>query len=381
MSRSTGRLVAWAFVLVGFGLFLAGCGGSEGEGDFGDWTMEEGSLRLTEDLRLSETANFYFGSVTALDVTPNGRMIVADEEAHNIKVLEPDGTLLDTLGREGQGPGEFRGFHSLQVARGDSVFVLDRQQSRLTVYGPDSPYRFARTVTISREDARIGQVYVLGGTLVGAQSTGIRQPEEGVLQPDPAHWVHLSETGVPGDTLFKTRWWPPYGLVKENGGISFDAVPFARQAHTAVGPDRRTYTGWPDSLHVTATDPTGETEVVVSISAPAIPVQEADIDSALSGTGAKLRGVIEPAIPATKPAFTDLLVAEDGRIWVKRPPEHPGADTVDWWVLGPETKTIRAVRLPREVELHVVRNGFAYGKTTTDVGAPAVVRYRIGEEG
>jgi hypothetical protein len=95
---------------------------------------------------------------------------------------------------------------------------------------------------------------------------------------------------------------------------------------------------------------------------------------------AELRGPIEAALPETKPAFTDLIVADDGQLWVKRPAKRAEADTTTWWVLRPGPKTVQEVRLPSEVDVEVVQDGRAYGTTTTENGAPALVRYRVGVE-
>lgn len=362
--------------LCALGLLLSGCGDAAEQPQYGAWTVAKDSLRLTENLRVSETQNFYFGSITALDVTSDGHMVVADMEANHIKVLASDGTLIDTLGGSGEGPGQFQRLGRLQVACGDSLFAYDSQQTRLTVYGPDSPYRLSRTVAISRETARIGRLHVLNEALVGVEFNVIRQPEEGVQHPDPMHWRLLSETGTPGDTLFRTRA-KPYAIHKMNRGLSLESVPFARQTHIAVGSDARVYTGWPDSLQIRAVAPTGRSETVVSIPTASPPVQPADRDSALHDMGTELRNMIEPAIPDTKPAFTDLIVADDGRLWVQRPAQKTQSETVPWWILDPDRKTIHQARLPRDVELDVVRDGRAYGTTTTDAGAPALVRYHI----
>jgi non-ribosomal peptide synthetase component F len=141
------------------------------------------------------------------------------------------------------------------------------------------------------------------------------------------------------------------------------------------------YTGWSDRLQIQAHAVDGPTETVVDIPTPPVPVTEKDRDSVLTEVSSDLQSIMAPAIPETKPTFTDLVVSDDGRLWIRRPPEDAGAETTDWWILVPETKTIQAARLPRTVDLEVVREGAAYGTTTTEVGAPAVVRYQIQPDG
>lgn len=60
-----------------------------------------------------------------------GRIVVADASAHRILVF--DGATYRTLGREGDGPGEYRGIASLDHWMGDSVAVYDAVARRVTV--------------------------------------------------------------------------------------------------------------------------------------------------------------------------------------------------------------------------------------------------------
>ena len=357
-------------------LLVVGCAGGTGNSDLGDWTLQESSLTLTEDLRVSETKAFYFGSIRNLDVTSAGHIVAADQQAHHIKILRPDGTLLDTLGGPGEGPGEFQRLRSVQVARGDSIYAFDLQNRRLTVFAPPPSYDLARTVTIQGEKGYFVAVRVLGEQIVGSFTSG-SVPEEGVTKPAPHPWRLITETGAPGDTLMMAPR-PRVALQSlDGGGFRVAGVPFDRKVATAVGPGPRLYHGWTDSLHIAAHAPSGTSETMASLPTEPIPVTETARDSALQEVDATLRSTVAPAVPDTKPAFTDLVVADDGQIWVRRPPGDLTADTATWWVLAPETKAVRTIQLPRKVDIEAVQKGNAYGTTTTEAGAPALVRYNI----
>ena len=73
----------------------------------------------------------------------------------------------------------------------------------------------------------------------------------------------------------------------------------------------------------------------------------------------------------------DSIYADDGRLWVQRPAEGANPDTLPWWVLDPDTKTIHEITVPADVNLEVVRNGNVYGTTTTERDTPILVRYHI----
>jgi len=60
----------------------------------------------------------------AIDVDADGNIWVVDRRLRQMLVVSPEGEVLRTIGRNGEGPGEFRGPRGLAV-RGDRVYVLD----------------------------------------------------------------------------------------------------------------------------------------------------------------------------------------------------------------------------------------------------------------
>lgn len=356
------------------GFLLIGCGISDEESRYGDWTVAEDSLRLTEELRVSETETFYFGGIADVAVNENGKIAVADYKAGNVKVLSPDGSVAHILGEKGEGPGEFQQVGFVQWARGDSLYAYDLEASRLTVFSPDPPYPRERTVSVSREDGMPVRVRVVGQSLTVEISRQV-PPSDGSMRFRRVR--RLSESGVPKDTLFSM---PRQGsvVVRSDGVFQFRPIPFGRESEIAVGPDNRLYAGWQDSLRVVAHGLNGGAEEIVDVTTPHIPMPQAARDSVLDQIdNPDLRQAAASAMPDTKSAFTDLIVADNGQLWVQRSTKTPKAATVPWWVLDPDTKTIHQLRLPRDVELSVVQDGRAYGITTMEAGAPALVRYHI----
>lgn len=350
---------------------LAGCGGSDPAPGFGDWTLEEGALTLERDLFVGDEQDFYFGSIADMDVTSDGRMVVADEAANHVKVLAPDGILSDTIGRSGTGPGEFRKLRNVQVARSDSLYTYDMQLSRITVFVPDTSYNEFRTITVSRQRGIPIRIRVVEEGFVARVIIPTR-PQPGVSRTAPRIWRRIGESGALGDTLLTT---PGYRVLATDTG--FRPIPMSSGVDFAWGPNGQLYHGWTDSLHFKARSLDGSSEVIASIPTEPVPLTEADRDSLLEGIDGEMRSKMTAALPDTKPAFTDLVVADDGQLWVQRPAEGPNLERVPWWVLDPETKTIYETRVPRDVEVHVVRDGRLYGTTTTEDGAPVLVRYTI----
>lgn len=57
--------------------------------------------------------------------------------SHAAYVYDPEGVFLQTLGREGEGPGEFRSIRAIRVSEGDTIHVFDRGNQRWTVLSPE----------------------------------------------------------------------------------------------------------------------------------------------------------------------------------------------------------------------------------------------------
>jgi hypothetical protein len=67
-------------------------------------------------------------------VLPDGRIVIANNRTE-LRFYDRDGVHLRTVGRRGEGPGEFRDIGGLVLAR-DTLFVYDRSNQRLTFLSP-----------------------------------------------------------------------------------------------------------------------------------------------------------------------------------------------------------------------------------------------------
>lgn len=72
-----------------------------------------------------------------------GRVYVIGNYSTYINVFNQDGSFLRQVGREGDGPGEYRGIGRIAITKGDSVVVFDQVLRRYTVLSPD--YRYVRS--------------------------------------------------------------------------------------------------------------------------------------------------------------------------------------------------------------------------------------------
>jgi len=112
---------------------LLACGGSTtSEGtDIADLPL----LEVEEEARFGsvEDPDAGFTRIRDVDVDEDGRIYVLESGAQEIRVLAPDGSVERRIGREGDGPGEFRRAYAIGVS-GDTVWALDSRLDRITLF-------------------------------------------------------------------------------------------------------------------------------------------------------------------------------------------------------------------------------------------------------
>ncbi len=96
------------------------------------------SPKLTEELvlGLAEKPEESFSQVGAIEVDKSGHIYVSDTKDKRIKVFNPEGQLVRTIGQPGQGPGEFETPLSLHWSPRGELMVEDAQNKRLAFFNP-----------------------------------------------------------------------------------------------------------------------------------------------------------------------------------------------------------------------------------------------------
>ncbi|WP_420448908.1 hypothetical protein [Candidatus Palauibacter sp.] len=89
---------------------------------------------------------YIFGDVTGAIRLDDGSFVVVDEQSDNVRRYDANGRHLWTNGREGDGPGEYRGLRLLRNCPGAAVTVFDWVQDRITQLDLDGNVVDTRTL-------------------------------------------------------------------------------------------------------------------------------------------------------------------------------------------------------------------------------------------
>lgn len=89
--------------------------------------------------------------VRAVNLLPDGRIAVANGGTSEIRLYDAAGLWIRSIGRAGDGPGEFRVITGLQVVPPDTLIVFENGEARVTVFVADGGLVSSRRITAPGE--------------------------------------------------------------------------------------------------------------------------------------------------------------------------------------------------------------------------------------
>lgn len=113
----------------------------------------------------TEDENLAFSSPLDMAVDAVGDILILDSGNQRIQVFGPDGKYMRTVGRRGQGPGEFETLSSIDIDRQGNIHILDSAQRRIQVFTP----RWDVLKTTPLTKLRLDRMRLLGAGPIVAQ--------------------------------------------------------------------------------------------------------------------------------------------------------------------------------------------------------------------
>jgi len=338
---------------------------------------------------------YLLGAVGGLDVDSGGHMYVVDRQAKNVRVFSAEGVHIRTIGRGGEGPGEF--------LRPDCV----RATSDGRIIVRDAPWRFS---VFSSEGEYRGGWPILSG--FGTSTAFFLDAQGRVLNPTlPDTLVRYTVDGLVVDTVPEpSRGYAPPRLevTMENGRASY-SIPFLPSEKWTVTRDGRFLFGLTREYRIDRWEPNGPVLRIERVVDP-VPVQSGEAAQARESVTRSIRSSNNPSwswqgpeIPSHKPPWLSVFGGLDGSIWVLRStvaveednqewdPERPERGSPTRW-MGPRVADVfdaggsylGPVKIPEEMSLYptpVLSAEAVWAVSTHELGFQQVVRYRLSPHG
>ncbi len=314
------------------------------------------------------------GELVAVD--GSSRIFVGEQQEPKIYMFTAEGTLIKTIGQEGNGPGEFQRIASVHIGPADTLYVFDSSLERMSVYEPDE-MKLAYELTVSQDS--LGLSY----WLVGVLDTGFLLTYGWPISPGDAvadrllYVMRIDWTGQiirpPVHHLPAAEW-----LVSAEGEDRFAVrMPFGRKPVLRTGSGGKLYAGWTESVDIAVISPNGVQSKIVSHALTPIPLTRQEVHYYVGESSDWYREVVLAAdLAATKPAFENFVVDDLERIWMKITP-HSVVDTIaQWLIFDKESRLHGQVQLPMSINLRVIRQERAYAEHSEEA---SLIVYQVRE--
>ena len=348
----------------------------------------------------SDRPETLFGHIVDLGVGDDGSVFVLDRMAQEVRTFDANGTYRGSIGRPGQGPGEFSAFAESLVAVADTLLVSDAARRNVQRFLVDGTF-LSETPQPEPRSARLWWDGASTGFFVRSRETLTRDDgswgSADRLLRVPADATRPSDRAPSADTLFRFVF--PQSDIGARGNPK---LPFIVNAPvwTALADGRWAWTHL-EADRVWIHHATGALERVVTHEAwaarPASPDDHATLTSLMREKLTLLGGdpaavdQLQVIAPERLPAVTGLVGDPSGALWVQRmgevasvhpmalnAPEPPtGWGGTTWDVLALDGRWSHEVSLPPRFSLMTIRGDLLYGVQRTELDEEMVVRLRL----
>lgn len=264
-----------------------------------------------------------FGVIGAVQVDPQGNLYLLDSQMSEVKVYSPDGKLLRTLSREGEGPGETRNPNGMRLLPDGKLAITQAFPGKVTII--DTQGQPAGGFTIGGKDPTQGGFAILHGIGAGGGNfvCGVEMAEQGESQTSQKRRSGVASFGPDGarkTTYCEKSWTLEFDNLVVDDSAHMD---FAARRYT-VGPDGSVYVAPDrDSYAVHVYRPDGKLARVVERAVTPRKRTEAEVKLLHDLFQMATRQIPIPVkieIGATEPPINWFMngvqVRPDGTLWV-----------------------------------------------------------------
>jgi 6-bladed beta-propeller protein len=354
--------------------------------------------RLVQDLRIGSEneAASALSRIPALTVGPDDRIYVVQPLAGAVWVFDARGQRVQTIGRHGNGPGEFQNPTGIGW-RSDTLWVADGNANRMTLFHDGRP---ASVLSIAPA------WYPLSLTDYGSilVKQNVFDMDIGTGKVTALHYAWLTRAGAASPT-FVTLDVRRTGMFVRNPASGHELPntlrrqPFSdspllvtsRDGRRMVLVDRGASSGPRGVFLVRGFDSRGRVlwSTRVPYAAKRLPRQTVE-DSIVpharmvaripdfgAASEAEAAGWIRSVIYAPRyfPPVSDAVAGRDGTTWLRREPRPSGA--VTWMVLDGRGHHVANVDTPGDLRVMEADAGHVWGIVTDAENVPYVVRYAV----
>jgi hypothetical protein len=298
----------------------------------------------------------------------DGRIVI--QNGQELLWFHADGEFQERNGGMGEGPAEFRGLIRLEVLPGDTVLAINRSPPSAKVFTPTGTY--TSSVPIRPLPVAVGRFP--NGRWVGLAFLGEDAPREPGIFRERWGAVVLDSIFNTIDTLAFPEGRMFYGDRRQSVH-----VPHSPRAILATRGDRAVV-GSSDRYELRVFESTGRHLMLIRNIAPNPAVGPAtnDNDDSRRELPREAGGPArrhDPPLPQSAPAFDEVVVANDGAVWVRR--YDPIAADREWHVYDAQGRLAAQARISARLQPTEITESHVLGIWRDELDVESVRMFRI----
>ena len=338
------------------------------------------SLEFKEDLSIGVREgdeHYMFGNSIMVNADDEGNIYVTDWDKKLIRKYDRNGKYLLTIGRPGQGPGEFSNISVARFDKAGNIYVLDFSARKIVFFDPNGKYLNQKIFLAGFADLRLTHA----DTYLGLQSrwseiSGIKQHAEihGIFD---SRFELLTELRAASAPIPRPPKMDPKGRAEE---ISKDI--FQPEAYYALGNDGSIYFGYSAKYSIDVFSAEGKKLRTISRDGDPLKIDKQDRDDFFEYEWDDFSRYIPPAtkdqmkkfiqFPYFKPYFERLVPMDKGWLAVVVDSERNRSVLLD--LFDRDGRFLGRFKAAIPITNLFLKNGKAYA-VKSDMGYLFVKRY------
>lgn len=298
------------------------------------------SAESADELQLSNPIYYLddqllIGQVASVTADELGRVYIADSDQNTIHLFEADGDYIESFGRDGEGPGEFRSLVRIDHRDG-TIYALDRNLNRITQFDSES-LTVENTLGLSGVTNRTGMnrrsmpetFFVLPGERflitfsMFASGTGQVHFQPVDIMDSDGRYEGADQIKIP----------VRQSIMRETGGnIGVIVPPYGRKSTLVASESGDIYTNWSEHLLIKQYAENGNYVQSWYSRQQGPPLSRSGLRDRYSE--AFMEYIRGETLPDTWPLIRTFIVDDQERLWISL--YSSNHDEAEWFVIGSE---------------------------------------------
>ncbi|MEX0905880.1 MAG: 6-bladed beta-propeller [Balneolaceae bacterium] len=346
-------------------------------------TEPEFEIALTREASFGDTEDIFLGGWLTAAVDNRERVFLADQQETVIHLYNPDGTYNRQIGREGEGPGEYRSIGQMRTDN-QYFYLMDRNLNRITLYDldtfevitdhavpvnqdeDDGNFRYPNAFHLMPDDQYLihfGMAFMSGSN---GSDDDSRKLEGRILNPENESYEPGNVFSFPASEALVHR---------EGNSMMVMSVPYKRSSHVTYR-NNKIYHGWSEHFLLKVYDDEGNYQRSIYYTFPNRRLNRDKVLELHADRDQQWRDMVRnDNMPETWPVYYSFLVDDENRFWVEMVTEDTEAS--EYVVLQETGELLGRIPWSRDKTIQQVKNGFLYTQEEDEMGLREIVKYRV----